>query len=353
MIQKIWYRVWWFYVHVGLRFYFRNIKIVGAQNIPKGQAVMFVANHQNAFLDAIILTSSQPRTVHYLVRAEIFKRPFIKKLLASINLMPIYRIRDGWQSLSQNEEIFKACTKILSSKETLLIFPEGNHSLMRRLRPLSKGFTRIIFETLKQHPNLSLQIVPVGINYTAHQTYYGDVGLNFGEPIDSKKYFDVNDFPTSSNRLKDVVAESMKKLTTHIDDSSNYEKIIDQLNANHPDFCDPIEMNRRIASMHDLNSVEKLAVKTKSKYSFLTPVYLIAYLLNAIPLLLWRNVNNKISDPVMVGSIKSAFGIFVFPMYYILVAIILLIVFDAWIATIGLLILIYSMPLARRFYSKN
>ncbi|NJN41959.1 MAG: acyltransferase [Flammeovirgaceae bacterium] len=353
MIQKIWYYVMWFYVHVGLSFYFRKLKIVGVKNIPRGQAVVFVANHQNAFLDAILLTTSQPRTVHYLVRAEIFKRPIVKKLLATLNLMPIYRIRDGWQSLSQNEEIFKACTKILTSKETLLIFPEGNHSLMRRLRPLSKGFTRIIFETLKQQPDLTLQIVPVGINYSAHQSYYGDVSIHFDIPIDSRKYFDPNDFQGSSVQIKEVVAERMKKLITHIEDLSTYENTLRYLESTQPDFTDPVEINNRIASAQVSEVVETKNGKVKSGFSIFYPIYFIAWLLNAIPLLLWKRMDKKIKDPVMVGSMKSAFAIFLFPAYYLIIAFILFQIIEPWMASVALLILIFSMPLARKFYARK
>ena len=80
-------------------------------------------------------------------------------------MIPIYRIRDGRESLKNNQAVFDLCSDLLQQKEAILMFPEANHNLKRRVRPLSKGFTRILFNTLLQAPETDIQIVPVGINY--------------------------------------------------------------------------------------------------------------------------------------------------------------------------------------------
>lgn len=64
-------------------------------------------------------------------------------------MLPIYRIRDGIQQLANNKEIFEKCHKILNSGETLMIFLKEVMT-KRAIRPLSKGFTRIVFGALEK-----------------------------------------------------------------------------------------------------------------------------------------------------------------------------------------------------------
>ena len=116
-------------------------------------------------LDPLYVTTTNRRQNHFLVRAASFKNPLIKKVLESLYLMPIYRIRDGIQQLANNQEIFEKCYSILQKEESLMIFPEGSHDKKRSVRPLSKGFTRIVSGALEKYPDLEIQVVPVGVTY--------------------------------------------------------------------------------------------------------------------------------------------------------------------------------------------
>jgi len=142
-MKKIWYLFVKLYVRLGFAFYFKKIMISGLENIPKDKAILFVANHQNALIDPILIASIMPRELNFLTRADVFNKPLIKALLSTVNMMPIYRIKDGRTGLSKNEEVFEKCHKILNNNGTILIFPEGNHNIQRRLRILSKGFINI------------------------------------------------------------------------------------------------------------------------------------------------------------------------------------------------------------------
>ena len=73
--------------------------------------------------------------------------------------MPIYRIRDGVQQLGKNQEIFEQCFSILNKQKALMIFPEGSHNRKRTIRPLSKGFTRILYGTLEKYLELNLLLL--------------------------------------------------------------------------------------------------------------------------------------------------------------------------------------------------
>ena len=61
------------YVGTTLHFYFKRYQTFGHENIPDGP-VIFAANHQNAFMDALVVTCATRRNPFYLARASIFKK---------------------------------------------------------------------------------------------------------------------------------------------------------------------------------------------------------------------------------------------------------------------------------------
>ena len=187
-MKALWYNFIRLIIKTGLFFYAKRIKVSGKNNIPKKGAVLFAINHPNGLIDPLIATTNIKRDNHYLVRAASFKKPLVKKILASLNLMPIYRIRDGASQLGKNQEIFESCFDIFNRGETLMIFPEGSHNKKRTIRPLSKGFTRIIFGALQKYPDLDIKIVPVGLTYQNVSYYPTKVSLNFGKPISANEF---------------------------------------------------------------------------------------------------------------------------------------------------------------------
>ncbi|MFY0627786.1 MAG: 1-acyl-sn-glycerol-3-phosphate acyltransferase [Reichenbachiella sp.] len=194
IIKLVWYFWFWAYVRIALSIYFRRIKISGKENIPKGVPVIFGANHENALIDPLIMTTRFPLMIHYLVRADVFKNPIIRKFLNSLNLMPVYRIRDGVNSVKANEEIFKNCFRAFSKKEHLILFPEASHDEKRQKKIAKKGIARIALGAMHE-PDApeELFIVPVGMNYSRHQTFRSTVHIAFGEPIKIQKVEQTNE----------------------------------------------------------------------------------------------------------------------------------------------------------------
>ena len=108
-MKKLWYLFVKIYMRAGFAFYFKKILISGKENIPRNKAILFVANHQNALIDPLLIGATTPRELNFLTRADVFNKPLVKRLLSTVNMLPIYRIRDGITSLSRNEEVFEKC----------------------------------------------------------------------------------------------------------------------------------------------------------------------------------------------------------------------------------------------------
>ncbi|MBU3011833.1 1-acyl-sn-glycerol-3-phosphate acyltransferase [Polaribacter vadi] len=325
MIKKIWYQSVKAFLKISLNFYANKIKISGKENIPKKGAVLFAINHPNALMDPLFVTTFNPRENHFLVRADVFKKPLIKKALGSLNLMPIYRIRDGRKQLSNNEEVFEKCFKILKNKETLIIFPQGGHSRDRNIKPLSKGFTRIVFGALEQNPDLEIAVIPVGITYQNSSSYPCKVAVNFGKAIDSRAIFNDNEKPKAINILKIAVSSQLQKLTVHIPDDENYQHVLSKLNKANVDFTKVAQVNKMIAE----NSFPKPVKKTAN----LLKVLFYMVLLNGVfPYLLWKKMKKNIQEIEFVDTMRYAVNVIAFPVFYLLQALLIYFFFGLKIA---------------------
>jgi len=206
-------------VRTAIRLFYRKIEIQGEENLPLEGPVLLAPNHQNAFMDALLPATLCPRVIHFLVRADVFKSNIARTFFESLYMMPVYRQRDGIQNLAKNEETFEKCYEILRSSKVLLLFPEATHQGARKLRPLSKGFSRILFGALEGHEDLDIQVVPYGLNYSNYSDSQSTVLVSYGKPISVQAYRDqyMESKPKAMNLLKDDLFEALSKEIIHVE----------------------------------------------------------------------------------------------------------------------------------------
>ena len=233
-------------------------------------------------------------------------------------MLPIYRIRDGWQSLSENKKTFDTCEKLFLKNGAIVIFPEGNHGGQRRLRPLSKGFTRLAFETLQKHPDVKISVIPVGINYSDPQAFRSSVSVYFGKAISANEYFR-EPLQQYANQLRNDLATSLKQLITHVEDAGRYDEVIQKLERTRPNYLDPDETNKSISKILNNEAIPVIPAKKEKSDWLLSTLHYLALMINYIPLSLWGKVRKKIKDPVFVASLRLVIGVFMFPFYYLLI----------------------------------
>lgn len=331
MLKNIWYQIVRIYVKIGLFFLHKKIIVKGKENIPKKGALLFIPNHQNALIDAILIPTTNSRNTHFLTRAAVFKNKFISKLFNSVNMLPVFRIRDGINTIEKNFAIFEKCYNYLKNKKAVEIFAEGEHHLERRIIPLKKGFARIILGTLERNPKLKIQIIPVGINYDSHLNFPSSVSIYYGEPILANKYIDVKNPDLKFTKLIHVVSNAMKKLTLHVDDIENYDTIIKKLHLNGVNYLNPIEANKMLKNIHKLpNNPPKI----KKHINWFKPFHLITKLNSIIPLLIWKKLKKSITDVLFTNTFRFALITTIFPLFYSLQAGILAYFFNWKIAVI-------------------
>ncbi len=361
------------WIQLALLVYFRRIKVVGRENIPKGKPIIFAPNHQYAFMDALLLVMVTRKIPYFLVRADIFKKSFFSFLLRTLKMMPVYRQRDSVDVISKNEETFSKCVDILNNGKHLTIFPEGNHSKIRKIRPIRKGLLRIGFRTINENPESNnLVIIPVGINYDDHSRFQSDILIKFGEPItleDYNKRYKKNQAKAFSD-VSAAIYEDLVDLTVNIQHTESYKFYESVLKLYTPHFMRRIKLKYRnllerfvaykkiIAGLDEWNESdpkEFKAFETKNNKFFrqqirsefdpvclgnffdsrlqrffnyllliiFWPIYMYGLLNNLLAIVLPYLIGKAaVKDDHFLSSVKLAIGLLSFPVSYIIQALI-------------------------------
>ena len=348
MLKQIWYRLFKIYISTGLFFFFKKIKIRNEENLPKKGAILLVSNHKNALIDPLLIATSTKRNIHFLTRASAFKLKLVYWFLSTLNMIPIYRMRDGKETLAKNEAIFNKCYELLNNKKCLLIFPEGTHNIKRWVNPLSKGFTRITFGALEQNPNLELHLVPVGLNYTNATDFAESVSIYYGKPILANDFYNKEELNASTLQLKNEVHKKLTELTTHID-IENYDETIKQLGD--VDYLDPINVNNLISELD--NDKPQTSFKNENPSLFWKTLKSIVSINSFIPLLIFKAFRPKIKEIEFVSTTKFAIGLTVFPLFYTFQSLVINHFFELKYAFIYLAISIISVLILAKTKTAN
>ena len=165
-------------------FFFKKVHYKGLHHIPKKSAVIYVVNHQNTVVDALLTGIPLKKELNFLVKADAFKGTFTNKILRFLKLIPIYRTSDNMGNISEkNKAVFTNCAHLLAKNKDILIFPEGRSVAIHQITPIKKGLSRIIEETIHLYPIIDLKIIPVCINYENHFIPNHKVWVEFLKPI--------------------------------------------------------------------------------------------------------------------------------------------------------------------------
>ncbi|HJZ40384.1 MAG TPA: 1-acyl-sn-glycerol-3-phosphate acyltransferase [Bacteroidales bacterium] len=363
------------YARLCFRIYYRKIEVVNRQNIPDNQPVILTPNHQNALMDAMVLVCNTGKQNVFLARADIFKSKWLIRFLTFANIMPIYRIRDGIENVKRNDKVFEKTLDVLHNKlNPLGIFPEGNHGDRRRLRQLVKGLFRIAFQAQEKYGDQpGVKIVPIGIDYGHYQHFRTTLFVNVGKPIEVSEFYPAYRLnPVNGiNMLKERFAGKLSGQMIDIQTEAYYELfmelrglfndemrkildipdkslsgrfradkvMIDRLN---------LELEKNPESIGALNNLmmryqEGLRraglrdwVVKKNTYPVaglllgviaalvLLPVFIAGLINNYLPYWFAGSRVKNLKDPQFHSSFKYVIGMIAFPLWYLVLAIVLI-----------------------------
>ena len=157
-----------------------KVTVIGEENVPKDQAVLYIGNHRSYF-DIIITYARCPRLTGYIAKKDMEKVPLLRTWMRRLHCLFIDR-----------ENVKEALKTILAGIDnvkngiSMCIFPEGTRNEASDdtlLLPFKEG-------SLKMAEKTGYPIIPMSINNTrnifeAHRPFIrsAHVVLEYGEPI--------------------------------------------------------------------------------------------------------------------------------------------------------------------------
>ena len=336
------------WVRTAVHCFYKRVVVRKHFPIPKDKPLVYCSNHQNAFLDALIIaviTKTQPAS---LVRADVFKNPIAKKILNAMKMLPVFRMRDGFNSLSNNDGIFATVRDLLQHKGSIIIFPEGNHGERKQLRPLKKGVGRIVLSTLDTTPELDdIEIVPIGLEYSYYENFRSSVMVEIGKPISVKQFLEQyrenepKGLLSFNSELKNQISALMldirfkdeyfivhdfindhilKKHTTSLDFTMRFElarKIIQELNTWEAENVTRENLENWWKQHPEWE--ELTAFPKRNWFKLITFFCVIPWI---IPYFIAHSIATKVTnDSQFISSLKMAIGMILVPIWFLIILI--------------------------------
>jgi len=226
------------------KIYYRKVIVLGRENINPDHHIIFSPNHQNALMDALAVLFTHKGQPVFLARADIFGKKAIASILYFLKILPVYRIRDGFNTLKANDEIFLKTIDVLKNKNGLVILPEGDHVGYRRLRQLKKGICRVSFQAEEATGfSLMIRIIPVGIEYSNYSRFRQVLTVVYGKPVEVTEFYRIfKESPEKAlNELRNKLSYEMKRIMVHIESEEDYEAIDELRSIINGRFSDDIK----------------------------------------------------------------------------------------------------------------
>ena len=199
--------------------FFQKIELRHGENVPKRGPVLFVANHPNSIMDALVMGVVTKRKVNYLGHAGLFSNRPKTWFLRSSGVIPVYRREDALDKMDQNVGAFEACYRALENGQTIGIFPEGTSDMVRKVKKVKTGAARIVLETERRnHYALGIRLIPIGLYFFSRSRFRSKVLVNVGRPIELDPFFELNkrDNWQAVSNLTNAIQEQLEKLTVNV-----------------------------------------------------------------------------------------------------------------------------------------
>ncbi len=205
------------YILVGgyfLPLFFRQIKIIGQENIPTSGPIILAPTHRARWDSLLIayaagrcVTKRDLRFMVMLSECQGLQGWFVKRLGG----FPVDVKRPSISSLRHGVEL-------LQQQEILVIFPEGGIFRGHNVQQLKQGTARLALTAESNYSGLGVQILPIAVNYSQLYPQWGsEVSIHIGSAIKASDY------------VKSCVKQDAKRLTIDL------TKALQQLSIHEPE----------------------------------------------------------------------------------------------------------------------
>lgn len=377
-----------FFERIALKLHYRKIVYTGKENVNENHPIIFASNHRNAVVDPLLLLNGCEKQPVFLARADVFNKPTIARIMKWLHIMPVYRMRDGAENLTNNSDSFQLSGSLLKKRIPIALYPEGKHNPKMSLLPVQKAISRIVLP-IESDANFELgcEVIPVGLYYTDIFGFLSDVYVTFGKPIKVNSYrSQYEENPNiAANALRKELESRMRELIVDIRNDEFYEeytlaidwnasqlankkyaakkdayllasqevvRVLDELYSNNrsafdrkvADFCAANQLLKQhgLTSKDDvLNPSSTISIVLQLLGLIISlPITVFGFLNGIFPILGYKKLLTLFKDNQFIPTVRVVSGLFVVPIFVILQSLLVGFIFNWWWA----LIYFFAMP---------
>jgi 1-acyl-sn-glycerol-3-phosphate acyltransferase len=173
-----------------LRWFYRDLTIVGAERIPADGPVLLVGNHPNDLPDVLIGYLATARPVRYVATSAAANSAMVRWAYHGLSVIPVTRVRDarkmkarGVDMAAANRVAFQRVTDALAVGDMVGVFPEGGVYAGPGIGPIRSGVARLALESTLAGTISGVVVVAIGVQYEAPDRPGSDVLAVIGEPM--------------------------------------------------------------------------------------------------------------------------------------------------------------------------
>ena len=89
--------------------FYMRIEISNRERLNEAGPTLFVSNHNNAFLDAVVVEMFAKPQIYSVARGDVFNKPLVRSILTALRIIPIYRKGEAEGMMEKNEATFERC----------------------------------------------------------------------------------------------------------------------------------------------------------------------------------------------------------------------------------------------------
>ena len=174
-------------IYIWCKIYYRA-EIIGLENIPKDEPLIFCGNHRN-YLDPPLIVATSKRDIKFLAKEELYKNKFLAALGWVFEAIPVKRDEKDISAI-------KTSLKDLKEGKCIALFPEGTRNGLEKGEKVKDG---VAFFAVRS----GAKVLPCGIKGGVKGNR--KVTIKYGKPLDYSEYKGKKDKETLEKITKEIM----------------------------------------------------------------------------------------------------------------------------------------------------
>lgn len=181
-----------------------RVKVIGLENIPVNESVIYVSNHASSF-DIPALFWGIPVPLFYLAKMELKKVPLFGWFMKAVGMVFVDRANHE----NAMQSLIEAGNEIHNGKN-IITFPEGMRTRDGEIQRFRRGSFMLALEN-------TIDIIPIAIsgareiNPPGYRITPGTITLTIGKRFKTQNY-DASDPDLYAKEVEDWVRENVSKM---------------------------------------------------------------------------------------------------------------------------------------------